>query len=329
MSHQQEILAEKLPADPSLGQTTHLTKLLWRYSVEELEKTLPKGWKITGSTGMGWYLEYSPENEDLNPVTVESVKKVVGRTWFDFEDQEDRIMLDTRDNGNVGDETPGQEDVTEGRRLIKALRAAFPLHHCAFEIVDEWVHVDIKKRRKSEREQREEALETLKREGKKLHEPALTAALAAVHQEIIGPAPEGNDRRAMSNYKAKRTPFYSNEHFLLERMDPKDPGRIVVTIGAFFGERLLYCDHLGAVPPFKTPEEAQEALSKLLAHLPGAEVIGKPAIEGPYEKETYNYRPPNNIIERVGTIKFHLALGEPAQTAQTPKPTVQGELTLA
>jgi hypothetical protein len=117
----------------------------------------------------------------------------------------------------------------------------------------------------------------------------------------------------MSNYKAQRTPFYCNEHVLLERMDPKDSGRIVVTIGASFGERLLYRDHLGAIPPFKTPEGAQEALSILLGHLPGAEVLGHPAIEGPYEKETFNYRPPNNIIERVGTIKFHLALGEPSQ----------------
>lgn len=58
---------------------------------------------------------------------------------------EDWIMFSTRENGCVGNEEAGQEDIDEGHRIVKLVNEKFD--H-SFEIetdeVDEWVHINIK-----------------------------------------------------------------------------------------------------------------------------------------------------------------------------------------
>lgn len=62
-----------------------------------------------------------------------------------FEEGDDEILLFTRDNGNVGDETHSELDVQEATRVIDLVGSHFNETPLKFEIecVDEWVHLKI------------------------------------------------------------------------------------------------------------------------------------------------------------------------------------------
>jgi hypothetical protein len=84
----------------------------------------------------------------MKTLTPSDIRTVIGNTWFDFQDEQDTsIHLDTRQNGSVYDEAPGQLDITEGLRILAAIRAVYPPtdYASAFETVDEWVCVNIHK----------------------------------------------------------------------------------------------------------------------------------------------------------------------------------------
>ena len=64
-------------------------------------------------------------------------------TWFDTELDGDLVILSTREHGNVGEETVGDEDIAEARRIITELKAKFPKAKIDAEAVDEWVTVTV------------------------------------------------------------------------------------------------------------------------------------------------------------------------------------------
>lgn len=64
------------------------------------------------------------------------------RTWFSIDSwSQDRVVFITRDNGNVGTETPGRADLLEAKRLRKLLRDQFPDWKWTADYIDEWVEV--------------------------------------------------------------------------------------------------------------------------------------------------------------------------------------------
>lgn len=64
-------------------------------------------------------------------------------SYFELDSREDdAILFATRENGNVGNETPGQKDLTEAGRLKKLIEDKFKLR-CEIEEVDEWVHLTV------------------------------------------------------------------------------------------------------------------------------------------------------------------------------------------
>ena len=77
--------------------------------------------------------------------TLEEIKKTIGQTWF-TEDGCDSslISLSTRDHGDVGEEEPGWLDIAEAKRIIKALREAYPQLSIDSDTCDEWVTVEIR-----------------------------------------------------------------------------------------------------------------------------------------------------------------------------------------
>jgi hypothetical protein len=78
-------------------------------------------------------------------LTESNIKSVVGRTWFDVrEEVEGEFMIDSRDNGDVGEETAGVEDIREGKRMLPLLREAFPDAKVSGQVVDEWVIITVK-----------------------------------------------------------------------------------------------------------------------------------------------------------------------------------------
>lgn len=77
-------------------------------------------------------------------------------TWFYLEDlarqREGHVLLTTRENGDVGYDRPGREDIREGHRLTKSLSNAFPTWHWVVSTNDEWTHVEGEKKEDDEGE---------------------------------------------------------------------------------------------------------------------------------------------------------------------------------
>jgi hypothetical protein len=65
-------------------------------------------------------------------------------TWFEFDDAgDDYILLTTRENGDVGNETPGKADWREGQRLGKAIKQNFKNVKLSLDYTDEWVNLEV------------------------------------------------------------------------------------------------------------------------------------------------------------------------------------------
>lgn len=80
--------------------------------------------------------------------TTETIKNVIGKTWFDLADEGDHFALESRLYGDVCNEETGVEDRKEGNRLRGLLRDAGI--KCTIEAVDEWVTISIPKKGNNE-----------------------------------------------------------------------------------------------------------------------------------------------------------------------------------
>jgi hypothetical protein len=78
---------------------------------------------------------------------VEKIKLFVAKNSYleVSDDDEDEVRFTTRQNGNVGDEEPGQEDWNEIVRVAKLLKAEFPNQlKCTGETIDEWTDLIVR-----------------------------------------------------------------------------------------------------------------------------------------------------------------------------------------
>lgn len=77
----------------------------------------------------------------------EKVKEfVLKNSYFEGtnDDEDSELRFTTRENGDVGNETPGEEDWQELIRIIRLLKSEFPDKlKCAGETVDEWTDLVI------------------------------------------------------------------------------------------------------------------------------------------------------------------------------------------
>ena len=88
----------------------------------------------------------SPEKVEQNTMSIDIVEKFARgiRTWFDIEKDNDSITLDTREHGDVGSESPGDEDVREARRLVQLFKQEFGNKvRVDPDTADEWVSVTV------------------------------------------------------------------------------------------------------------------------------------------------------------------------------------------
>ena len=78
---------------------------------------------------------------------VEKIKLFVAKNSYleVSDDDEDEVRFTTRQNGNVGDEEPGQEDWNEIVRVAKLLKVEFPDQlKCTGETIDEWTDLIVR-----------------------------------------------------------------------------------------------------------------------------------------------------------------------------------------
>lgn len=90
------------------------------------------------------------ENHLKKKQNLQSIKKqiidfVEKNSWFQLDDDsDDTLLFATRENGNVGSESPGSKDIAEAKRLKSEIEKKFEgLVKIELEVVDEWVHINI------------------------------------------------------------------------------------------------------------------------------------------------------------------------------------------
>lgn len=224
----------------------------------------------------------------LLEATEASVKAAAGRTWFGVSDEGDQILLDTRDHGDVGAEEAGDADIKEAMRVLKELRKTFkPADYLtSMEVVDEWVHVSVRKLPYTAEERKEHKLQKRLR---KLEEAIKT--LVGQENEKL--------RKGVKNLRDSFAWYLSrNSHSCYSRLPS-------LKVSAFYGKRFLYQDRGGACFTYCDAEAALQGLHELLELLnPLIKYHGgwRLEIKGPWDKTTYNFSPPNNVIERHGEV---------------------------
>ena len=83
-------------------------------------------------------------------LSIDDIEQFINRlgTYMDVvrPDGDRSILVDTREHGDAYDETPGEQDIQEARRIAKAVRNEFGRDAVAvsLEAVDEWVSVNIR-----------------------------------------------------------------------------------------------------------------------------------------------------------------------------------------
>jgi hypothetical protein len=219
------------------------------------------------------------------------VKKAGGGTWFDCVEEEDRIIFDTRKNGDVGEGVPGKADLAEARELGKILAKKFPKHEVSLDCVDEWVFVEIRRTEKSGDKIRREERDKLNLQLSKDWKPIVEEALETVGKACLG-----------ENYGKKN----HDGGFSWGGTVIASGKSGTTTFNAKYGERYLYRENMNAIPAFKTISESSQHFAKLLKILGG--VLRNTRTTKTYQQLTYNAEPPNNIIEDVGNIVYEVEL---------------------
>ena len=86
-------------------------------------------------------------NEGFDKLLHKKILKFIEstKTYMEVYDEYDtkEILLQTRENGDVGYEEAGREDVAEAERIQKLIKKKFPDLRVDVEEVDEWVHLNI------------------------------------------------------------------------------------------------------------------------------------------------------------------------------------------
>ena len=75
-------------------------------------------------------------------MTIKELQEKLKPTWFDTDEVTPILLeLSTRENGDVGEEEYGQEDIDEANRLIKIARDLG--FKASGDVCDEWVYATI------------------------------------------------------------------------------------------------------------------------------------------------------------------------------------------
>lgn len=224
-------------------------------------------------------------------ITSAEVRELTGATWFDLQEEENQIILDSREHGDVGSESPGKPDLAEARRLTAELRKGFPRHDVSAEVVDEWVVVTISRVEKSQERLDQDAKEKQTLQLRKKWAPHIEAAISSVSKKCLDSG---------INAKNYSTPFTWSSSVSLGQKTWS------TTFRAEYGVRHLYRDQQGVIPAFKTPEEIQPHLLALVKKLGGT--LASQRVSAPFKKLTYNQPPPNNVIEEIGHVSYDVSM---------------------
>jgi hypothetical protein len=213
--------------------------------------------------------------------TLNEATAAVGRTWFSFSDNDDRIVITSRRHGNIGAEIPGEADIFEGRRICKVLCEKYPNNPIVFDTIDEWVHVSVR-------------IEPFTKEEKLIFEQrAIRDELSKRVKEFVAEikvADIGVRLHYDCGYQCEGHPF-------------RQP---TITLIVKSGERLLFKNDPGTEIKYKTADEAEAAARAVVSKITGIP-LGDWVLEPVrplYEQTTSRNRAPYNIIERSSEVNL-------------------------
>lgn len=152
--------AKRTSENPNYDFQNNKTILIAKVDVIYKFREFPTKFNKGGST----YAEGGRLKEDWKKYVLEN------SSWFENETEEEsnnnQINLRTRENGDVGYEEVGQEDINEAKNIIKKVVAKFPKTQYEIEEVDEWVHLNLMPN-KTEEQLNEEKIKNKKQKAKK------------------------------------------------------------------------------------------------------------------------------------------------------------------
>ena len=219
------------------------------------------------------------KKEKLTP-DVASVRAVIGCTWFDVNDEVDRISMESRIYSSGASKEPGATDVEveEGLRLLKSIRKAFPPSKwvTTFSTYNEHVMVSLRKAPLTTREKAVRKQKTL-----------LAKLRGHLHVTII----RANERTSKQSCR---------DSFSYCVCDGRE--NIQVSIKVVFGRRLLYPEHDKSGFCFADKEVASEAIESVVDSFPEYAWTRTEQELRPFY--THNCSPPNNVIELEGCIEY-------------------------
>ena len=224
----------------------------------------------------------------MKEITLAQVKRIVGKTWFDIDESDNFINLETREHGDVGSERAGKKDRIEASRLVAKLRKKLPAdeYDITPDVCDEWVTITIPK------DPIPESVRLRRRLMKRSQE------LQHAANELLAPI----NAEWTKGMKENRKPFHFH---ILDRSFGCLAPRYEATLLTTYGERLLYRNHPGCCPVFTDASTATAEAAKLL---PRIQDLGLTFVSvkdsGFHEDLTYNYPPPRNVIERSGRVEY-------------------------
>lgn len=214
----------------------------------------------------------------------ELLEEVIGKTWFTVLEHMEHFSIESRDHGDMLTDTAGEKDVAEGRRILKAIRAVFPISKwkSKADVVDEWVVVSIQKKPFTELEIKQ------MRQKKKM---------AKLDKHIRALVSEANERTKKDNCRPSFGGSCYDGHYCY-----------YATLNVTFGQRYLYPEHVGAGFYFANAIDAEAELKLLLEKVPELKVGRR--MEYVSERKTGNRPPPNDIIEVKHVIQYELKISK-------------------
>ena len=90
-----------------------------------------------------------PTIPEISEGLIKKILEIARADWFTIDEidpKEGTATLSTRHHGSVGDEEPGQEDIQAAKRIRITIREQFAQFTTRGDVIDEWVHIDIKPR---------------------------------------------------------------------------------------------------------------------------------------------------------------------------------------
>jgi hypothetical protein len=199
-------------------------------------------------------------------VDSDTAKKTIGRTWFDLIESQDSLCFETREHGDIGEETYGEADLTEARRIFNALKEVYPPEFYIYDLdtCDEWVTLTIKKEPRTEEEIRNRKLEKQRK--------FILKAMEDLRNET---SPRGE----------KVNPCIRYARITGRNQD-------VVEFTAIFGERKAWFKNYQAIPQHNSLEDALSEAKAFIDGLPELPIsewthsVGEPTEKRSFDGKT-------------------------------------------